>query len=106
MLVPLPSIADPVGEAWRSATIQSGPSARDEPPHPEALHEWWYFTVQNPAGGGGCGPWQAMVAFRAGREAATDKLLMTTVVDRAGADHTLDFAPGSLRRGWNHPSQN
>ena len=33
--------AGPADEAWRDLLVFSGPGAGEEPPHPEALHEWW-----------------------------------------------------------------
>lgn len=92
------SAAPDPSETWRALTIESRPATAEEPPHLEALHEWWFFTVQNPGGGGGCGRWQAMVAFVADREALADTLLFTTVVEEVPAAHTRDFAPGAMRR--------
>lgn len=92
-----PGRAQSPDEVWRDVLIESGPAAAEEPPHPEAAHEWWYFTVQNPAGGA-CGPWQAMVSAVADREAIHDQLLFTAVVDGTGYDFSAEFPPGSLRR--------
>lgn len=76
----------------------SGAAGGEEPPHPEAMHEWWYFALQAPDDSGDCGAWQAMASFVADREAVHDQLLFTTVVDGAPADHSLEFPPGSLAR--------
>jgi hypothetical protein len=78
--------------------IESGPAAGEEAPHPEALHEWWFFTVQNARPAGGCGPWQAMVSFVADREAGADELLFTAVVGERTVNVSQEFSPGSLSR--------
>ena len=90
--------ASPVDEAWRSLLITSGPADGEEPPHPEALHEWWFFTVQSSAGETGCGPWQAMVSPVADREAVTERLLFTAVIGGIAHDFTEEFPPGSIQR--------
>lgn len=78
--------------------IESGPAAGEEAPHPEALHEWWFFTVQNARPVAGCGPWQAMVSFVADREAAADELLFTAVVRGKTFNASQELSPGSLSR--------
>jgi hypothetical protein len=96
----LPAPADPVEETWRALTISSGPTEGEEPVHPEAMHEWWYFTVQNPgAAGTGCGvPWQAMATFLSDRETAKDMLLFTVVLGTKTFNLSQEFDPGTLHR--------
>jgi hypothetical protein len=90
--------AGPVEDTWRRLLVASGPAAGEEPPHPEALHEWWFVTVQNAAGETGCGPWQAMVSAVADREAIHDQLLFTTVVEGVASNHSQEFLLGAMRR--------
>lgn len=91
-----PARATDPSQVWRDTMVSSGPALGEEPPHPEAAHEWWFFTVQNP--GGACGPWQAMASFVADREAVQDQLLLTTVVDGVSHNFSQEFSPGSLSR--------
>lgn len=93
-----PAPAQPPEELWRQVLVSSGPTDREEPPHPEATHEWWYFTVQSPGDDTGCGPWQAMVSFVADREVVKEQLLFTAVVGDASHDFSEEFPPGSLTR--------
>lgn len=99
LLIPGEAPADPVDDTWRSLLIASGPAAAEEPPHPEALHEWWFFTVQNPTGDTLCGPWQAMVSPVADRESVNDRLLFTAVIDGVPLNFSQEFLPGSMERG-------